>query len=68
VTSYLTGFIRKISPSGVYTEIVSNNGTGFVDGIGTGARFNTISGLTIDSDGIIYASDYYDNSIKKIVP
>lgn len=65
--------IRKITPDGTVSVVAGRNnsrGTGegstSTDGVGTGARFRQIKGLTIDSSGNLYASDV--NSIRKIVP
>jgi len=48
--------IRKITPDGTVTTFAGqNNMPGFVDGIGTAAKFGGISGMAIDSLGNIYA-------------
>ena len=59
--------IFKILPDGSYSIFA---GTGFspgsADGTGAAARFNGISGITIDSSNNLYASDTTNNTIRKI--
>ena len=61
--------IYKILPNGSYSIFA---GTGFsagsADGTGAAARFNGITGITIDSSGNLYASDTGNNTIRKITP
>ncbi|MDZ4726461.1 MAG: hypothetical protein SH817_09900 [Leptospira sp.] len=63
--------IRKISLDGKVSTIAGKpstfDQTGYRDGVGTGARFNSVKGLTFDSDGNLYASDYNNHMIRKIV-
>lgn len=65
--------IRKITSDGTVSVVAGRNssrGTGegstSKDGVGTGARFRNITGLTIDSSDNIYATD--GDAIRKIVP
>ena len=61
--------IYKILPNGSYSIFA---GTGFsagsADGTGAAARFNGITGITIDSSNNLYASDTTNNTIRKITP
>ncbi|MCE5238666.1 hypothetical protein LLH23_09255, partial [bacterium] len=41
---------------------------GFVDGMGPNARFACIVGLSLDSDGVVYAADVDNNAIRRIEP
>ncbi len=67
---YLTDYrhtIRKISSSGVVSTIAGMiDQRGSSDGIGTEARFNMPSALTLDSKGNLYVSDRQNHSIRKI--
>jgi sugar lactone lactonase YvrE len=61
--------IFKILPNGSYSIFA---GTGFsagsADGTGAAARFNGITGITIDSSNNLYASDTGNKTIRKITP
>jgi sugar lactone lactonase YvrE len=63
--------IRKIViATGVVTTLAgSTDGvSGFVDGTGTAARFNSPTGITISPDGTtLYVADYLNSRIRKIV-
>jgi sugar lactone lactonase YvrE len=41
---------------------------GFVDGIGSVAKFNNPSGIVIDAGGNLFVSDYSNHCIRKITP
>jgi sugar lactone lactonase YvrE len=43
------------------------NVTGFADGTGTAARFNTPQGICVDASGNIFVSDFNNNRIRKVV-
>lgn len=62
--------IRKIDSSGVVTTLAGGEGSansGFVDGTGTVARFNTPTGLIVDSTNTyLYVADVGNLSIRKI--
>lgn len=53
------GFVRKVSPQGVVTTIAGDPKLpgGHVDGVGAHARFEQISGITIDSAGNLFVVD-----------
>lgn len=58
--------IRKITPTGIVTTIAGISSVGSQDGAGSLASFNTPSGITVDSSGIIYVGDYNNFTIRKI--
>lgn len=60
--------IRKITPDGTVTVIAGNGTTGHIDGLGTLARFDCPSGITIDAAGNLYISDAVGSLIRKITP
>ncbi len=65
--------IRKITPSGVVSTFAGST-KGYVNGIGTIAKFYNPYGLTVDSLGNVYVADRADpltgavGSIRKITP
>src|SRR5439155_27061180 len=49
-----------------FTTLAGNAGYGFVDGTGSDARFNTPSGVAMDSAGNVYVADTYNHAIRKV--
>jgi len=61
--------IRRITPAGVVTTLAgSATDIGFVNGIGSAARFNNPSALATDSVGNVYVADISNNAIRSITP
>ena len=60
--------IRKIDPDGQVTTFAGSVEPGLVDGIGTNARFNGPTGLTVDASGVLFVVDVINNAIRKITP
>lgn len=60
--------IRKISPNGAVTTFVGSSQAGYVDGVGTQARFSYIICIAMDDSGNVYATDAGNNRIRKISP
>jgi DNA-binding beta-propeller fold protein YncE len=60
--------IRKIT-EGAEVSIVAGDPLipGFVDGVGTSAKFSSPTGVAVDIKGNIYVADYINNCIRKIV-
>jgi uncharacterized protein YjiK len=59
--------IRKVTADGVVTTIAGQAGySGSDDGTNTVARFYFPEGIAVDSAGIIYVADTYNNTIRKV--
>jgi sugar lactone lactonase YvrE len=58
-------FTYLITPSVVTTLAGSGEGA-FSDGVGTGAKFNDLQGITVDSKGNIYIGDSANYRIRKV--
>jgi gliding motility-associated-like protein len=68
VADALCNVIKKINPSGNVTTLAGDGMSGYKDGAGTGAEFNTPLGLTIDASGNLYVADELNERIRKITP
>jgi gliding motility-associated-like protein len=60
--------IRKVTPAGVVTTIAGNGNTGFTNGNGRSASFNSPTGVEADAAGNLYIADAGNNAIRKMTP
>jgi hypothetical protein len=61
--------IRKITPEGIVSTVAGKAGdSGFVDGIGSEARFAGPRAATIDSGGNIFVADENNSAVRMISP
>src|SRR3954467_10005879 len=61
--------IRKIAANGSISNVAGSPGqSGFVNGIGAAARFNSPLGLAVASNGTVYVADCGNHSIRAIAP
>lgn len=59
--------IRKVTPQGVVTTLAGSKGvTGYTDGNGDAARFNSPSRLTVDANGNIYVTDTGNSVVRAV--
>ena len=49
------------------TTLAGKSTSGYADGLGTNAAFYYINGLTVDSSGTVFAVDYSNNAIRKVL-
>jgi hypothetical protein len=60
--------IRKVTPTGVVTTVAGLKGTlGFVDGVGSCARFNYPYSIAVDTNGSLYVADTGNHAIRQVV-
>ncbi len=60
--------IRKITLNGVVLTIAGTAGlSGYVNGVGTAAKFSNPAGLHVDDAGNVYVADYNNHAIRKIM-
>jgi len=62
----LNSAVRKITPDGAVSTIAGNGMSGFADKIGEGAKFDSPSGITVNSSGNVYVSDILNSKIRLI--
>jgi secreted PhoX family phosphatase len=61
--------IRKVTPAGVVTTIAGQSGVaGTNDGMGSTAEFHSPWGVAVDTDGNVYVTDIYNDTIRKVTP
>lgn len=75
-TMYIAGpnfpLVSKVSPSGTVSTFAGSQTSGFVDGVGTAARFVGMPAssafLSFDSSGNLYVTDNSSTAMRKITP
>jgi len=75
VADWLNNAIRKITPAGVVTTFAGNTvfpvgqptPVAYADGIGTAARFNQPTGVTMLGN-VVYVADWMNGDLRKILP
>lgn len=62
--------VRKVGADGVINTFAGTGQAGFSGdgGVATSARFYSPTGLTVDTDGSVYVTDYWNHRIRRIRP
>ncbi len=60
--------VRRLTPDGTVSTLAGAQGDGYLDGVGTAARFSSPRGLAIDAAGQIYVADFGNHRIRQITP
>jgi len=66
VSDHRNNRIRKINPDGLVSTLAGSGEAGFLDGAAMEAKFDGPTGITVDQEGNVYVSEYYNNVIRKI--
>lgn len=67
VADEATGAISKVTPVGVVIPVAGGT-SGYANGTGAAAQFNSPRGIAIDASGNVYIADSINNAIRKITP
>ncbi len=60
--------IRKVATDRTVTTIAGSEVSGSADGVGSAAQFSTLQGITVDTQGNLYATEHGNPRIRKITP
>lgn len=67
VADRLNHVIRKVTPGGVATTLAGMPGiSGYADGDGSAARFNSPWGVAVDSANNIYVTEFGSNAVRRV--
>ena len=55
-----------VTTAGVVSTVAGSTAAGFVDGVGTVAKFNNPYGISVDSTGNAWVADYGNQIIRRI--
>ncbi len=68
VSETVNSDLRTITQAGVVSTLAGNGAQTFLDGTGTGAKFNQPRGVAIDASGNLIVADTNNHRIRKVTP
>src|SRR5262249_6807273 len=69
VADTANNLIRKVDPSGTVITLAGQpGGSGNSDGTNTGALFKLPGALAVDTTGVLYVADTFNNTVRMVVP
>ena len=66
VSTLFTAFAYVIYTVGIVSLVAGSTTSGYLDGVGSAAKFYKPSGLSVDSMGNIWVADFGNHMIRKI--
>ncbi len=68
VLDYGNDAVRIITPEGVVRTLAGGKETGFADGRGNEARFDSPAAIDVDAGGTVYVADGANHRVRKVTP
>lgn len=68
VTEFKNHTVRRISSDGTVSTFAGSGASGYRDGSGKAAQFDSPGGIAIDRSGNLYITEWFGNRIRKITP
>jgi serine/threonine-protein kinase len=68
VADSLNHCVRAVTPGGAVHTLAGSGAPAFGDGVGTGASFNSPSGVAVGADGLVFVADQSNHRIRQVAP
>ena len=63
---YVYDICVYVTTAGVVSTVAGSTVSGYVDGVGTVAKFSNPAGISVDSTGNAWVTDHYNHMIRRI--